>query len=74
MAIKSVKTLRKEKIRIDLTGQDGNAFVLLGIANSLCKQLKKEYLPIKEEMTSGDYDNLIKVFDREFGDYVDLYK
>jgi len=25
-------------------------------------------------MTSGDYENLLKVFDREFGAYVDLYR
>lgn len=27
-----------------------------------------------EEMMSGDYENLIKVFDREFGDFVTLYR
>jgi len=74
MAIKSVKALRKEKRKIDLTGPDGNAFVLLGIAKGLCPQLNKDWDDIHKEMTSGDYKNLIKVFDKEFGDYVDLYE
>ena len=27
---------------------------------------------IQEEMMSGDYENLLRVFDREFGDFVVL--
>jgi len=27
-----------------------------------------------EEMMSGDYENLIEVFGRDFGDYVDLIR
>ena len=29
---------------------------------------------ITNEMMSGDYENLIKVFDREFGSVVTLYR
>jgi hypothetical protein len=61
------------KIEIDLTGPQGNAFNLLGIATKLCKELDKDYESISEKMKSGDYDNLVKVFDDEFGDYVILY-
>ena len=74
MAIKSINKLNRGKTKIDLTGPDGNAFVLLGIASNLCRQLKKDFKPIQKEMTSGDYENLINVFDREFGQYVDLYR
>jgi len=74
MAIKSVKTLNRGKRKINLLGPDGNAFVLLGIAKDLCRQLGKDWDTIKTEMMSGDNDNLINVFDREFGDYVDLYR
>jgi hypothetical protein len=74
MAIKNKKE-RLEKMVIDLTGPDGNAFVLLGIASKLGKQLELDQErreEIRIEMTSGDYENLIKVFDENFGDYVDL--
>jgi hypothetical protein len=52
-----------------------------GYAQSV-KLARKAGLPIPpspidlliEEMMSGDYENLLKVFDREFGDYVTLYR
>lgn len=74
MAIKSVNELKNGKIKIDLTGPDGNAFVLLAYAKNFSKQLGKDFDKIQEEMTSGDYENLLKVFDREFGTFVDLYR
>jgi hypothetical protein len=74
MAIKSVKELNKGKMKIDLTGPDGNAHVLLGIARRLCTQLGKDSKPIIDDMMSGDYEHLIWVFNKQFGDYVDLYR
>jgi len=74
MAIKSIKKLNRGKRKIDLTGPDGNAFVLLGIASDYAKQLGFDVKLIRKEMTSSDYENLIKVFDKYFGDYVDLYR
>lgn len=62
-------------IVIDLTGPQGNAFYLLGVAKNFCKQLdmtEKNTQAILDEMTSGDYENLIQVFDREFGSIVIL--
>lgn len=57
---------------IDLTGPEGNAFVLLCYAKSFCKQLGLDYEAIKTEMTSGDYENLVQVFDKHFGSFVIL--
>ena len=57
---------------IDLTGPEGNAFVLLGYASRFGKQLGLDEKAILEEMKSGDYENLIEVFDRYFGDFVIL--
>jgi hypothetical protein len=74
MAIKSRTELPIEKRKIDLQGPEGNAFVLLGIARSYCKTLDLDFDKVSSEMTSGEYDNLITVFDNYFGDYVDLYK
>jgi hypothetical protein len=61
-----------KEIIIDLTGPDGNAFVLMGTAVNLAKQLGKDGKAIREEMMAGDYEHLLSVFDREFGDYVIL--
>ena len=57
---------------IDLNGPDGNAFALLGFAKSFAKQLKLDGEKIADEMTSGDYENLIEVFDKHFGSFVIL--
>jgi hypothetical protein len=60
------------EIIIDLTGPDGNAFALMGYAMRFAKQLGKDGKAITNEMMSGDYQNLIEVFEREFGDFVIL--
>ena len=62
----------QREIIIDLTGPEGNAFVLIGHAMRFAKQLGKDGKAITNEMMSGDYDNLIEVFEREFGDFVIL--
>jgi hypothetical protein len=77
MAIIEKKDQRAEKPHIDLSGPQGNAFCLLGTARSLSKSLGKSLEDtdrIVKEMQSIDYENLIRVFDREFGDFVDLYR
>ena len=70
MAIVSKDTTKKRVI--DLTGPDGNAFVLLGIAKGLCKQLEIEDDIILDDMKSGDYEQLIETFDNYFGELIDL--
>ena len=65
---------KNKKIEIDLTGPDGNAFVIMGYVKRLAEQLNRDTDVILKEMMSGDYENLIEVFDREFGDYVTLYR
>jgi len=62
------------KIEIDLTGPQGNAFFLIGTAGNLAKQFGMDSKKITSEMMSGDYENLIEVFDREFGSVVTLYR
>jgi len=57
---------------IDLTGPAGNAFNLMGVAQNLARQLDWNAEEIITEMKSGDYENLISVFDKYFGDYVIL--
>jgi hypothetical protein len=62
----------KTPMIIDLTGPDGNAFALLGFAKNFANQLGLEFSKISDEMTSGDYENLIEVFDKYFGSFVIL--
>jgi hypothetical protein len=64
----------KRKIEIDLTGPEGNAYALLGYASNFCKQIGRDFRPIQTEMMAGDYEHLLKVFDREFGDFVIMYR
>ena len=65
------KQLDRELV-IDLTGPDGNAFALMGYAKRFAKQLGLDSNAIINEMMSGDYENLLEVFDKNFGEYVVL--
>jgi hypothetical protein len=57
---------------IDLTGPEGNAWVLLGHARNYARQLGLNGDTIMEQMMAGDYENLLAVFDSYFGDFVIL--
>jgi len=46
----------------------------LGLAKDLAKQLELKPEKILEEMKSSNYENLVIVFDKYFGDYVTLYR
>ena len=61
-------------IEIDLTGPDGNAFMLIGKAGNLAKQLGLDGKAIREEMMKGDYEHLVNTFDKHFGHFVTLYR
>ena len=65
------KKTQKERV-IDLTGPDGNAYALMGSATNYAKQLGLDPKPIIADMSSGDYENLISVFDKHFGSFVTL--
>ena len=73
--IKSKENKPKRNIEIDLTGPQ--IYYLLGLASRWSKELqfsdsyREEML---EKMKSSDYENLIKVFDDEFGSIVTLYR
>lgn len=68
------KREREGKIQIDTTGPDGNAYALMAYAKSYAEQLGRDPKPILARMMSGDYKNLLMVFDEEFGDYVNLLR
>ena len=73
--VMAILTKQPRKQVIDLTGPQGNAFYLLGLASKLCKQIgisEHETNSILEEMKSSGYTNLIETFDRHFGMIIDL--
>ena len=59
-------------VTINLRGPEGNAFSLIGQAREYARQLDLDKNIITERMMSGDYENLLKVFEEYFGDYVTL--
>jgi len=68
------KKIKTGPVEIDLTGPDGNAFALLGIAANLAQQLYLDKKTIQSEMMSGDYEHLVSTFDKHFGEFVTLYR
>ena len=59
---------------IDLQGPNGNAFALMGRAGDLLRQLgrRDEVSALRTEMMAGDYNNLLRIFEENFSDYVEL--
>lgn len=74
MAIEYKDEYEPERIVIDLDGPDGNAWVLMGYATRWARQLHLDGEKITKEMRSDDYENLLKVFDSYFGEYVTLLR
>lgn len=68
------KKMKTGPTEIDLTLADGNAFNMIAIAGNLAKQLDLDKKKIQSEMMAGDYENLLKVFDKHFGEFVTLYR
>ena len=62
----------KSEIVLDLTGPDGNAFALMGHAKFFASKHGLDAESIINEMTSGDYEDLVQTFDKHFGDFVVL--
>ena len=59
---------------IDLQGPQGNAFAVIGYAVDLLRQLDRrdEVHAMRTDMMSGDYNNLLRIFEENFSDYVEL--
>ena len=69
-----VKKTKQREIVIDLTGPDGNVFVLMGRAKQYAIQLDLDGDKIINEMMSSDYENAVQVFDNNFGSFVTLLR
>ena len=69
-----VKKTKQREIVIDLTGPDGNVFVLMGYARRFARDLGLDGNKIINEMQSSDYENAVQVFDKYFGSFVILLR
>lgn len=54
------------KPELNLIGQDGNAFNLLGLARREAKRNNMDWDKIREEATAGDYNHLLAVLSEYF--------
>ena len=75
--IRSKSEMSERGIEIDLTGPEGNAYVLLGYANRFARQLgysDHQRLCLLDNMRLTTYDMLVEIFDREFGHFVTLWR
>lgn len=64
----------KGKIEIDLTGPEGNAFMLISMAGKWAEQLGLDEDEVQAEMMLGDYAHLLSVIEKYFGDYIIMYR
>ena len=70
MAIVKKTSIQKSSIIIDLTGPEGNVFVLMGYAKSYAKKLGLDEDKVLKDMKSSDYEHAVSVFDKHFGSFV----
>ena len=68
------KESQSVSVSVDLTGPEGNAFVLIGYARKWSKQLGLNPDKVEKEMMKGDYENLVSVLEKYFGSVVTFYR
>ena len=67
-----IRPTQDREFYINLDGPQGNANILMATAINLANQAGLDGDKIIMEMRSGDYINLVKIFDKYFGKYVIL--
>lgn len=73
MTIKQKLQQKVPQIEIDLTGSQGNVFVLIATAKRLGRQVGVDGEKVAKRMMRGNYSDAINIFDAAFGDYVTLF-
>ena len=66
------KDIIANKIIIDLGGPEGNHHSLINYAHRLAKRENLDEDAIITELMDGGFKNMIKVFDKHFGEWVIL--
>ena len=67
-----IRPTQDRSFDINLDVPQGNANVLISTAMNLANQIGLDGDKIIMEMRSGDYINLVKIFEKYFGKYVIL--
>ena len=68
-----IRPTKNREFVINLDGPDGNAFALMAYAKRYDKALGyASDEAILNNMKSGDYTNLVRTFDKYFGEFVIL--
>ncbi len=62
------------KRKIDVSGPDGSAFFLLSQAKQFAIDLGMDVHKIEAEMISGDYEDLLNVFEGYFSEYIEVVR
>lgn len=62
----------EQKLIIDIDGPEGNVFFLIGVAKKLADRLGLEGAKIVTDMQTSDYAHALRVFNKKFGEYVEL--
>lgn len=60
----TTETIKYPEIEVELVGNDGNAFAIMGAVSKALKRAKVSEAEVKQYMAesmSGDYDNLLRV-------------
>ena len=68
-----IRPTKDREFVINLDGPDGNAFALMAYAKRFAKDMGYVSAEaIINNMKSGDYTNLVRTFDKYFGEFVIL--
>jgi len=65
----------KEKAVLDLNGPEGNAMCLIATGISILKQMgssEDDLVLYRKKMMSGNYNSIVKNFDSQFSEFIDL--
>ena len=66
------------KIKVDLSGPEGNAFAIISRVEALCIKLNKDFKVIVDKLKNGPRNSktyeqfLIEVVEEELGDYIEF--
>lgn len=68
----ATKTKNSEKLEIDLSGEVGKSFALRGAVITYAVHLGLDASDILKEMKKGDYQHHLKVFNKHFGNILQV--
>ena len=67
-----IRPTKNREFVINLDGPDGNAMVLMAYAKRFARDMGYSDEAILNLMMDGDYTNLVRTFDKYFGEFVIL--